>query len=127
MAQRAALQIVASAGPNRNARWSGVPYPEALRHLPRAVSVVTFERGADRFGVTATSLSSLSVEPPTILVSFDRAASIAPAAARASFGASVLAASHVELAGPFSAWGSHRGCARLLRGELGDGGERGGF
>ena len=102
MAQRAALQIVASAGPNRNARRSGVPYPEALRHLPRAVSVVTFERGADRFGVTATSLSSLSVEPPTILVSFDRTASISPAAAAGAwFGVSVLAASHIELADRF--------------------------
>jgi len=102
MAQRAALQIVASAGPNRNARRSGVPYPEALRHLPRAVSVVTFKRGADRLGVTATSLSPLSVEPPTILVSFDSAASISPAAAtEASFGVSVLAASHAELADRF--------------------------
>jgi flavin reductase (DIM6/NTAB) family NADH-FMN oxidoreductase RutF len=100
MAQRAALEIVAS-GPNRNApRRSGVASPEALRHLPRAVSVVTFQHGADRLGVTATSLSSLSLEPPTILVSFDCAASISPALA-ATFGVSVLAASHVELADHF--------------------------
>jgi flavin reductase (DIM6/NTAB) family NADH-FMN oxidoreductase RutF len=103
MAQRAALEIVPSAGSARNAsRRSGVAYPEALRQLPRAVSVVTFERGADRLGVTATSLSSLSLEPPTILVSFDGAASISPAAATAaSFGVSVLGASHVELADRF--------------------------
>jgi flavin reductase (DIM6/NTAB) family NADH-FMN oxidoreductase RutF len=103
MAQRAAFEIVASAGPNRRAsRQSGVGYPEALRHVPRAVSVVTFQRGADRLGVTATSLSSLSVDPPTILVSFDSAASISlTAATEASFGVSVLAASHAELADHF--------------------------
>src|SRR5262249_13983994 len=66
IAQRAALEVVASRS-NRNApRRSVALYPEALRQLPRAVSVVTFERGAARFGVTAASLSSLSVEPPTI-------------------------------------------------------------
>jgi flavin reductase (DIM6/NTAB) family NADH-FMN oxidoreductase RutF len=102
MAERAALEIVAS-GPGRNAsRRSGVAYPEALRQLPRAVSVVTFQRGDDRLGVTATSLSSLSLEPPTILVSFDGTASISPAAVTAaSFGVSVLGASHVELADRF--------------------------
>ncbi len=102
MAQRAALEIVAS-GTNRiAAHRSVVAYPEALRQLPRAVSVVTFQRGADWLGVTATSLSSLSVEPPTILVSFDGAASLSPAAATASsFGVSVLGASHLELADRF--------------------------
>jgi flavin reductase (DIM6/NTAB) family NADH-FMN oxidoreductase RutF len=102
MAHRAALEIVASA-PNRNTpRRGGVAYPEALRQLPRGVSVVTFQRGADRFGVTATSLSSLSLEPPTILVSFDGAASISPTATTAAtFGVSVLAASHAELADRF--------------------------
>lgn len=69
--------------------------------MPRAVSIVTFERGADRLGVTATSLSSLSLEPPTILISFDGGASLSPAATAASFGVSVLAASHIELADRF--------------------------
>jgi flavin reductase (DIM6/NTAB) family NADH-FMN oxidoreductase RutF len=103
MAQRAALEIVASLGPNRNvSRRGGVLYQDALRQLPRAVSVVTFERGADRFGVTATSLSSLSLEPPTVLVTFDSAASISPATAtKGSFGVSILAASHAELADRF--------------------------
>jgi flavin reductase (DIM6/NTAB) family NADH-FMN oxidoreductase RutF len=99
MAQRAALKIVAS-GANRIGPPPGVAASlEALRHLPRAVSVVTFQRGADWFGVTATSVSSLSVEPPTLLISFDRAAriSLAPAP-QAPFGVSVLAASHAEIA-----------------------------
>jgi flavin reductase (DIM6/NTAB) family NADH-FMN oxidoreductase RutF len=101
MAQRAALKIVAS-GANRVApQPSGAACLEALRHLPRAVSVVTFPRGADWFGITATSVSFLSIEPPTLLISFDGAARISPAAPQAPFGVSVLAASHAEIADRF--------------------------
>lgn len=101
MAQRAALKIVAS-----GANWvapqpSGAACLEALRHLPRAVSVVSFQRGADWFGITATSVSFLSIEPPTLLISFDGAARISPAAPQAPFGVSVLAASHAEIADRF--------------------------
>jgi flavin reductase (DIM6/NTAB) family NADH-FMN oxidoreductase RutF len=97
MAQRAALEIVGS-GPGPSApRRSGLAYTQALRQVPCAVSIVSFARGADRFGVTATSLSSLSLEPPTILVSFDGSAG----AATASFGVSVLGACQIELADRF--------------------------
>ena len=102
MAQRAALKIVASSAHRTAPQPSGAGYLEAVRHLPRAVSVVTFQRGDDWFGVTATSLTSLSVEPPTILLSFDCAAGISrAAAAQAPFGVSVLAASHAEIADRF--------------------------
>ena len=102
MAQRAALKIVAT-GSNRIApQTSGDPCLEALRQLPRAVSVVTFQLGADWFGLTATSVSFLSVDPPTLLLSFDGAARISRAAApHAPFGVSVLAASHAEIADRF--------------------------
>jgi flavin reductase (DIM6/NTAB) family NADH-FMN oxidoreductase RutF len=102
MAQRATLKIVAS-GTNRVAPPPvGEACLEALRQLPRAVSVVTFQRGAEWFGVTATSLSFLSIEPPTLLISFDWAARLPPAATpQAPFGVSVLAASHAELADRF--------------------------
>ena len=102
MAQRAALKIVAS-GANRIAPQPGaVACLEAVRQLPRAVSVVTFQRGSEWFGVTATSVSFLSVEPPTLLLSFDCAAHLPPAAApQAPFGVSVLAASHAEIADRF--------------------------
>jgi flavin reductase (DIM6/NTAB) family NADH-FMN oxidoreductase RutF len=102
MAQRATLKIVAS-GTNRVAPPPvGEACLEALRQLPRAVSVVTFQRGAEWFGVTATSLSFLSIEPPTLLISFDWAARLPPAATpQAPFGVSVLAASHAEIADRF--------------------------
>jgi flavin reductase (DIM6/NTAB) family NADH-FMN oxidoreductase RutF len=102
MAQRASLKIVASNAQQVPAQPNGAACLEALRQLPRAVSVVTFQRGPAWFGVTATSVSSLSVEPPTLLLSFDCAARISPAAAtQAPFGISVLAASHAEIADRF--------------------------
>jgi flavin reductase (DIM6/NTAB) family NADH-FMN oxidoreductase RutF len=102
MAQRAALKIVASAADRIAPQPSGAACLEAVRQLPRAVSVVTFQRGADWFGVTATSLSSLSIEPPTLLLSFDCAARLSPAAGpQAPFGVSVLAASYAEIADRF--------------------------
>jgi flavin reductase (DIM6/NTAB) family NADH-FMN oxidoreductase RutF len=102
MAQRAALEIVAS-GANRIApQPGGGACLEALRQLPRAVSVVTFQRGSDWFGLTATSVSFLSVGPPTLLISFDCPARLSPAATpQAPFGVSVLAASHAEIADRF--------------------------
>jgi flavin reductase (DIM6/NTAB) family NADH-FMN oxidoreductase RutF len=101
MAQRAALKIVAS-GANRVApQPSGAASLEALQSLPRAVSVVTFPRGAEWFGVTATSVSVLSVDPPLLLLSFNRADRLSPAAPPALFGVSVLAASHSEIADRF--------------------------
>jgi flavin reductase (DIM6/NTAB) family NADH-FMN oxidoreductase RutF len=103
MARRAALRIVATAADPIAPEPSGAACLEALRQLPRAVSLVTFQRGADWLGVTATSLSSLSVDPPTILISFNRAASLSPAAAaKAPFGVSVLAAGHAEIADRFA-------------------------
>jgi flavin reductase (DIM6/NTAB) family NADH-FMN oxidoreductase RutF len=102
MPQRAALKIVASAANLIAPQPGGGACHEALRQLPRAVSVVTFQRGADWFGLTATSVSFLSVEPPTLLISFDCAARLSPAGTpQASFGVSVLAASHAEIADRF--------------------------
>lgn len=51
----------------------------AMRHLAGAVSVVTVGNGAARTGLTATSVSSFSIEPPTIVVAVNRASSSWPA------------------------------------------------
>jgi flavin reductase (DIM6/NTAB) family NADH-FMN oxidoreductase RutF len=101
MAQRAALKIVASGAKRIPPQPGGAACLEALRQLPRAVSVVTYQRGADWYGVTATSVSFLSVEPPTLLISFDGGVRLSPAATPAPFGVSVLAASHAEIADRF--------------------------
>jgi flavin reductase (DIM6/NTAB) family NADH-FMN oxidoreductase RutF len=77
-------------------------FPEALRRLPRGVSVITFGEAGKRFGLTATSVSSLSRDPPTILVSVDRSSAISQEfLASSAFGISVLAADHNALADRF--------------------------
>ena len=53
-------------------------FRNAMRHLAGAVSVVTTGRGEHRTGFTATSVSSLSVDPPTLIVCLNRESSTAP-------------------------------------------------
>ena len=74
---------------------------EAVRLCPRAVSVVTFQRGADWFDLTATSVSFLSVEPPDPSALLRLRRPLLPARPQAPFGVSVLAASHAEIADRF--------------------------
>lgn len=58
-------------------------FRSAMRHLAGGVSVITAGRGKDITGMTVTSVSSLSVDPPTLIVSINRGI-IVLAAARAS-------------------------------------------
>jgi flavin reductase (DIM6/NTAB) family NADH-FMN oxidoreductase RutF len=101
VAQRAPLKIVASGAHRIAPEPRKAAYFEAYLSLPRAVSIVTFSRDAEWFGATATSVSFLSVEPPLLLLSFDRTNRISLAAPQEPFGVSVLAASHAEIAERF--------------------------
>jgi len=77
-------------------------FREALQALPRSVSVITFG-DPERSGLTATSVSFLSREPPTLLVSVDQSAPLSKEFLRGrSFGVSVLAAGHGALAEKYS-------------------------
>ena len=51
---------------------SPVDFRGAMRHLAGGVSVITVGRGKDITGMTVTSVSSLSVDPPTLIVSINR-------------------------------------------------------
>jgi flavin reductase (DIM6/NTAB) family NADH-FMN oxidoreductase RutF len=78
-------------------------YRDAMRHLPGGVSVITVGRGEERTGFTATSVCSLSIEPPTLLVTVNRSSSTYPALAGASaFGVNLLSAHHRGVAERFS-------------------------
>jgi flavin reductase (DIM6/NTAB) family NADH-FMN oxidoreductase RutF len=88
-------------------------FREAMRHLPSGVAVVTIGEGDERTGMTATSVSSLSVEPPTILVSVNRASSSYAALARSrAFGVSALGSEHQDVANRFAGRGGERGSER---------------
>jgi flavin reductase (DIM6/NTAB) family NADH-FMN oxidoreductase RutF len=86
-----------------------------MRHLPSGVCVVTVGQGAERTGLTATSVSSLSVDPPTMLVSVNRASSSYSALLRsAAFGVNVLAAEHEEVASRFASRRNEQGQERYV-------------
>jgi flavin reductase (DIM6/NTAB) family NADH-FMN oxidoreductase RutF len=53
-------------------------FRDAMRQLARSVCLITLGSGDERTGLTATSVSSLSAEPPTLLVCVDRASQATP-------------------------------------------------
>jgi flavin reductase (DIM6/NTAB) family NADH-FMN oxidoreductase RutF len=88
-------------------------YRDAMRHLPGGVSVITVGQGEWRTGFTATSVSSLSIDPPTMLVSLNRSSSSFPALlVSRSFGVNVLSTSHRNVAERFAGRDGAKGAER---------------
>ncbi len=74
-------------------------FREAMLRLPSGVSILTVGAGPERTGLTATSVTPLSAEPPTLLVCIDRAAAnYAALMGSEAFAVNVLAADQRELA-----------------------------
>lgn len=87
----------------------------AMRHLAGAVSVVTVGTGEDRTGFTATSVSSFSMDPPTILVSLNRDSSSWPALkAAGAFAVNILADRQSAIADRFAGRGGIKGSDRYV-------------
>ena len=89
----------------------------AMRQLASGVSIVTHGEGQTRTGMTATSVSSLSSDPPTLLVCVNRNASIyrglRPGEA---FGVSLLSADQIETADVFAGRAGLQGMERFAHG-----------
>ena len=86
----------------------------AMRHLAGGVSVITVGRGSDITGMTVTSVSSLSVDPPTLIVSINRDSSSWPHLKRQGFfGVNILAAGQREVAERFTGKDGLRGAERF--------------
>jgi flavin reductase (DIM6/NTAB) family NADH-FMN oxidoreductase RutF len=86
----------------------------AMRHLTGGVSVITVGSGKDITGMTVTSVSSLSVEPPTLIVSINREASSWPLLKRLGFfGVNILAADQLDVAERFAGKGGLKGADRF--------------
>lgn len=58
-------------------------FKTALRRLAASVAVITTGRDSDAVGMTATAVTSVSMDPPSLLVCVNRAASLHAAVARA--------------------------------------------
>jgi flavin reductase (DIM6/NTAB) family NADH-FMN oxidoreductase RutF len=87
----------------------------AMRHLAGGVSVITVGRGKDITGMTATSVSSLSVDPPTLIVSVNRESSSWPLLQRYGvFGVNILAADQLDIAERFTGKDGLKGKDRFV-------------
>ena len=96
---------------------SEAAFRDAMRRLPAGVCVISIGEGAERTGLTATSVSSLSVDPPTMLVSVNRASSSYEALTRyRAFGVNVLAADHHAVANSFAGREGAQGAERYAAG-----------
>ena len=101
-------------GPESLPPVTGDAFRGAMRHLAGAVSIVTAGRGAERGGLTATSVVSLSVDPPTVLLCVNRSASAWPLLVEHEhFGINVLAASQHAVADRFAGRNGEKGAARF--------------
>jgi flavin reductase (DIM6/NTAB) family NADH-FMN oxidoreductase RutF len=90
-------------------------FKQAMGRLAGAVSVITVGKGENRTGFTATSVSSFSVEPPTILVSLNRDSSSWPALLSArSFAVNILSADQAGVADRFAGRGGIKGNDRYV-------------
>lgn len=89
----------------------------AMRQLAGGVSLITVGTGDGRRGLTATSVTSLTLDPPCILVCVNRRVSALPVILeRKRFGVSVLADRHRSLAVRFSGSTGVSGAARFTEG-----------
>lgn len=89
-------------------------FKATLRQLAGAVSVIATGVGEGRGGLTVTSVTSLSAEPPTILVHINRTASAFPTiAGERRFTVNVLSDRQQAIADRFAGRGGIRGAARF--------------
>ncbi|WP_181703145.1 flavin reductase family protein [Chthonobacter albigriseus] len=86
---------------------------QAMRTLAGGVSVITAGIGDDRTGATVTSATSLSVEPPTMVVNINLASSTWPVIRRfGHFAVNILSEDQQPIADRFAGRGGLKGPAR---------------
>src|ERR1700730_7087841 len=93
-------------------------FRSAMRHLAGGVSGITVGRGKEITGMTVTSVSSLSVDPPTLIVSINRESSSWPLLKRHGFfGVNILNADQLDVAERFTGQAGVKGGERFAGAE----------
>jgi len=93
---------------------SSTDFRAAMRHLAGGVSVITVGRGEEISGMTVSSVSSLALDPASLIVSVNRGTSSWPLLARERvFGVNILAADQLAIAERFAGRGGEKGAARF--------------
>jgi len=99
--------------PDPNHRVDEPRFKMSMRQLAAAVSVITVGHGDDRTGFTATSVSSLSADVPSVIVSVNRTSSSWPVLERHHrFCVNVLAHDQQHIARSFAGHDGRQGVAR---------------
>lgn len=97
---------------------SSADFRGAMRHLTGGVAVITAGRGREITGMTVTSVTSLSVDPPTLIVAINRDASSFPLVRRhGAFGVNILNADQIDVAERFAGKGGLKGADRFVGAE----------
>lgn len=98
----------------RSAAIDAASFREAMRQLAGGVSIITIGKGEDLSGLTVTSVTSLSAEPPTVVFCINRSSSSWPVLHRHRiFAVNVIAPEHQPLADSFSGRNGAKGKERL--------------
>ena len=85
-----------------------------MRALSSGVAIIACGDGEERIGCTVTSLASLSLTPPTLVICLARAsATLAGLREAGAFSVNILAARHEALAHRFSGRGGVHGSRRF--------------
>ncbi|WP_083541536.1 flavin reductase family protein [Sinorhizobium americanum] len=113
-----AFEIEESASRSTNRPAYADSLKAALRVLGGGVSIITAGEGEARTGATVTSATALSVEPPRMLVSLNRASSTWPVVERfGHFCVNIVGEQHEFLANQFAGRGGLKGPDRYRGGE----------
>ena len=104
-------------GPAPVTEASEETFRDAMRQLASGVSIITFGAGDDRTGFTATSVTSLSSDPPSLVACFHRRSSSYDAVRRSlAFAVNLLSADQREYAEQFTGRSGLEGSERYQGG-----------
>ncbi len=105
------------AGPTRSSSESD-GFRSAMREFAAGVAIVAAGQGPQRAGCTATSIASLSLEPPTLVLCLAKAsATLGAIRSSGAFGVSILNSAAEELAERFAGRTGARGADRFVEGD----------
>ena len=109
-------KVVRSTAPDYDE--SSVDFRRAMRHLVGGVNIITVGQAGNITGMTVTSVTSLSVDPPSLIVSINRSASSWPLLKRDGFfGVNILNADQIDIAERFTGKGGVAGADRFAGAE----------
>jgi flavin reductase (DIM6/NTAB) family NADH-FMN oxidoreductase RutF len=100
--------------PDLDRKATSADFRAAMRQLAGGVSVITAGQGDEITGMTVTSVSSLSTDPPSLIVSVNRASSSWRALQRHPFfGVNILNADQIDIAERFTGKDGLKGAGRF--------------